>query len=117
MNTLVERVDRVYEPLGAAGWPAGRPYEPEPIMTVARSAGDVLPDHVLFEVGSIDRMYLNVWVARLAYRGVVQGCFVGHRGHQYASTALMDPMTKAFVVDIHVFVAARPGVGVLRQGA
>jgi hypothetical protein len=31
----------------------------------------------------------------------------GHRGHCYASTALMDPMTKAFVADIHGFVAAR----------
>jgi glucose-6-phosphate dehydrogenase-like protein len=37
----------------------------------------------------------------------VQGFFVGHRGHHYASTALMGPMTKAFVADIHGFVAAR----------
>ena len=76
-------------------------------MTVARSVGDVLSDHVLFEVESIDRMYLNVWVPRLAYGGGVQGFFVGHRGHHYASTALMDPMTKAFVADIHGFVAAQ----------
>jgi hypothetical protein len=48
-----------------------------------------------------------VWVPRLAYGGGVQGFFVGHRGHHYASTALMDPMTKAFVADIHGFVAAR----------
>ena len=52
-------------------------------------------------------MYLNVWVPRLAYGAGVQGFFVGHRGHHYASTALMDPMTKAFVADIHGFVAAR----------
>jgi hypothetical protein len=32
--------------------------------------------------------------ARLAYGGGVQGFFVGHRGHHYASTALMDPMPK-----------------------
>ncbi len=76
-------------------------------MTVARSAADVLDDHVVFEVESIDRMYLNVWQPRLAYRGGVQGFFVGHRGHHYASTALMDPMTKTFVADIHGFVAAR----------
>ena len=44
---------------------------------------------------------------RLAYGAGVQGFFVGHRGHHYASTALMDPMTKAFVADIHGFVAAR----------
>jgi len=76
-------------------------------MTVARSAGDVLSDHTVFEVESIDRMYLNVWVPRLAYGAGVQGFFVGHRGHHYASTALMDPMTKAFVADIHGFVTAR----------
>src|SRR5687768_13052487 len=52
-------------------------------------------------------MYLNVWQPRLAYGGGVQGFFVGHRGYHYASTALMDPMTKAFVADIHGFVAAR----------
>jgi len=76
-------------------------------MTVARSVADVLADHVTFEVESIDRMYLNVWVPRLAYGGGVSGFFVGHRGHHYASTALMDPMTKAFITDIHGFVAAR----------
>ena len=76
-------------------------------MTVARSVSDVLDDHVVFEVESIDRMYLNVWQPRLAYGGGVQGFFVGHRGYHYASTALMDPMTKAFVADIHGFVAAR----------
>jgi hypothetical protein len=76
-------------------------------MTVARTAGEVLSHHVEFEVECIDRMYLNVWVPRLAYGGGVQGFFVGHRGHHYASTALMDPMTKAFVADIHGFVAAR----------
>jgi hypothetical protein len=76
-------------------------------MTVARSAGDVVSDHTVFEIECIDRMYLNVWVPRLAYGAGVKGFFVGHRGHRYASTALMDPMTKAFVADIHGFVAAR----------
>jgi len=76
-------------------------------VTVARSVADVLNDHAVFEIESIDRMYLNVWQPRLAYGGGVQGFFVGHRGYHYASTALMDPMTKAFVTDIHGFVAAR----------
>src|SRR3954465_13908261 len=76
-------------------------------MTVARSVSDVPDEHGVFEVESIDRMYLNVWQPRLAYGGGVQGFFVGHRGYHYASTALMDPMTKAFVADIHGFVAAR----------
>ncbi len=76
-------------------------------MTVARTVADVLADHVQFEVECIDRMYLNVWVPRLAYGGGVAGFFVGHRGHSYASTALMDPMAKAFVADIHGFVFSR----------
>jgi hypothetical protein len=76
-------------------------------MTVTRSVSDVLDGHVVFEVESIDRMYLNVWQPRLAYGGGVAGFFVGHRGYHYASTALMDPMTKAFVAGIHGFVAAR----------
>jgi len=76
-------------------------------MTVARSVADVLDDHVQFEVECIDRIYLNVWVLRVAYGGGVAGFFVGHRGHVYASTALMDPMAKAFVADIHGFVSAR----------
>jgi hypothetical protein len=76
-------------------------------MTVARSVADVLDQHVSFEVECIDRMYLNVWQPRLAYGGGVQGFFVAHRGHHYASTALMDPMTKTFVAEVHGFVAAR----------
>ncbi|HET7386108.1 MAG TPA: hypothetical protein VFJ19_05510, partial [Nocardioidaceae bacterium] len=76
-------------------------------MTVARSVADVLSGHVQFEVECIDRMYLNVWVPRLAYGGGVAGFFVGHRGWAYASTALMDPMAKAFVAAIHGFVSAR----------
>jgi hypothetical protein len=77
------------------------------MMTLARGVADVLADHVSFEVESIDRIYLNVWQPRLAYGGGVSGFFVGHRGHEYASTALMDPMTKAFVAGIHGFLAAR----------
>src|SRR5215203_4213421 len=80
-------------------------------MTVARSVADVLDDHVVFEVESIDRMYLNVWQPRLAYGGGVQGFFVGHRGYHYASTALMDPMTKAFVADIHGLASIRGTAG------
>ncbi len=75
-------------------------------MTLPRTVADVLSDHVTFEVECIDRMYLNVWMPRLAYGGGVAGFFVGHRGYRYASTALMDPMTKAFVADIHHFIAA-----------
>ena len=33
-------------------------------MTVVRSVADVLDDHVVFEVESNGRMYLNVWQPR-----------------------------------------------------
>ena len=76
-------------------------------MTLPRTVADVLSDHVRFEVECIDRMYLNLWQPRLAYGGGVAGFFTGHRGNVYTSTALMDPMSKAFVADIHHFIAAR----------
>jgi hypothetical protein len=76
-------------------------------MTLPCTVADVLSDHVRFEVECIDRMYLNLWQPRLAYGGGVAGFFTGHRGYAYASTALMDPMSKAFVADIHHFIAAR----------
>jgi hypothetical protein len=79
------RAGPVYEPPERlVGQLAARPTGA--LMTVARSVADVLDDHVVFEVESIDRMYLNVWQPRLAYGGGVSGFFVGHRGHHYAST-------------------------------
>jgi len=76
-------------------------------MTLPRSAADVLAGHVVFEVESIDRMYLNVWQPRLQHGAGAAAFFTSHRGHAYASTALMDPVTKAFVADIHHFIDAR----------
>jgi hypothetical protein len=67
---------------------------------------DVLSDHVVFQIESIDRMYLNVYQPRLQYGGGVSGFFVGHRGNRFASSALMQPMTDAFVANIHHYVAA-----------
>ena len=76
-------------------------------MTLPRTAADVLSGHVVFEVESIDRMYLNVWQPRLQHGAGAAAFFTSHRGHTYASTALMDPMTKAFVAGIHHFIDAR----------
>jgi hypothetical protein len=76
-------------------------------MTLPRSAADVVSGHVLFEIESIDRMYLNVWQPRLQHGAGAAAFFTSHRGYAYASTALMDPMTKTFVADIHHFIDAR----------
>jgi hypothetical protein len=84
-------------------------------MTLPRSAADVLSGHVVFEIESIDRMYLNVWQPRLQHGGGAAAFFTSNRGYAYASTALMDPMTKAFVADIHHFIASA-GVDLVHFG-
>jgi hypothetical protein len=82
-------------------------------MTLPRSAADVLAGHVLFEIEAIDRMYLNLYQPRLQHGAGIAAFFTGHRGHRFASSALMAPMTVAFTADIDHFAAAR-GVEVVR---
>ena len=72
-------------------------------MTVPRTVADVLADHVTLEVECIDRMYLNVYQPRLQHVNGVVWFFRGHRGATFASSALMDPITKEFVGSIHRF--------------
>jgi hypothetical protein len=72
-------------------------------MTVARSVAEILADRVSLEVESIDRMFCNLYVPQLQHvNGVVQ-FFRGHRGQPFASSALMDPISKDFVASIHRF--------------
>jgi hypothetical protein len=75
-------------------------------MTVARSVAEVLADHVELEVECIDRMYLNAYVPLLQTEGGVAYFFREHRGHRFASSSLMAPMTRAFVAAIERFAAA-----------
>ena len=72
-------------------------------MTVARSVADVLDDHVTLEVECLDRMFLNVYQPRLQHVGGVVSFFRGHRGAAFASSALMDPISKAFVGALHLY--------------
>lgn len=76
-------------------------------MTVARSVADVLTDHVTLEIESIDRMYCNLYVPQLQHVNGVVGFFRGHRGMPFASSALMDPISKTFVAAIHRFCRDR----------
>jgi hypothetical protein len=48
-------------------------------MTLPRTTADVLTDHVVFEIESIDRMCLNVYQPKLQYGGGVSAFFAGHR--------------------------------------
>jgi hypothetical protein len=82
-------------------------------MTLPGSAAEVLAGHVLFEIEAIDRMYLNLYQPRLQHGAGIAAFFVGHRGHRFASSALMAPMTRAFTADIEHFIAAR-GVELVR---
>jgi hypothetical protein len=75
-------------------------------MTLPRTVADVLSQHVVFEIESIDRMYLNVFVPQLQRTGQVAGFVMRHRGFPIASTALVAPMSRQFVTDIHNFAAA-----------
>jgi hypothetical protein len=68
-------------------------------MSTPHSVADILKNHVNFELESIDRMYLNVYVPALQCEGGVVGFFRRHRGHRFASSALMDPMTRSFVAE------------------
>ena len=73
-------------------------------MTLPRSVADVLTDHVTMELECIDRMYLNLYQPKLMWSGGVVGFFKGHRQMPFASSALMDPISKDFVASIHRFI-------------
>lgn len=73
-------------------------------MTIPRTVAEVLDHHVVFELECIDRMYLNLYQPKLMWPGGVVGFFKGHRGMPFASGALMDPISKGFVAQIHRFV-------------
>ena len=81
-------------------------------MTVARSVAEVLEEHVTLEVESIDRMYLNVYVPLLQTEGGVAYFFREHRGHRFASSSLMAPMSRAFVAAVERF-AEQEGIEVV----
>src|SRR5450432_3646858 len=72
-------------------------------MSIPRTVAEVLREHVTLEVEGIDRMYLNVYVPALQRAGGVASFFRFQRGHQFASSALMDPITKAFIAQMEQF--------------
>ena len=82
-------------------------------MSVARSVSEVLSEHVTLEIEGIDRLYLNLYVPILQRPEGVGHFWIRHRGHQFASSALMAPMTAAFVAAIERF-ARQEGVDVVR---
>jgi len=75
-------------------------------MTLPRTVAEVLSDHVIFEIESIDRMLLHVYQPRLQYAPGVSNFFVKHRGHKFAGSVLMKQITDVFLANLHHWITA-----------
>jgi hypothetical protein len=62
---------------------------------------------VTLEISGIDRMYLNAFVPRLQTDVGVAAFLVKHRGNRFASSVLMDPISKAFIGKLESFARDR----------
>ena len=67
------------------------------------SVAEILDAHVSLELEGIDRMYLNVYVPTLQYPSGVASFLKKHRGHKYASSVLLEPISSEFVAKIEKF--------------
>ncbi len=76
-------------------------------MTLPRSVADVLSDHVVFELESIDRLYCNLYVPQLQRPEGIVGFIRGHLGQPIASTAVIAPMSRDFVARLGAFADQR----------
>jgi len=74
---------------------------------LAAPVAEILSKHVTLEVESIDRMYLNVYVPKLQTETGAVWFFRGHRQATYASSALMAPISRAFVSAIERYAEAQ----------
>jgi hypothetical protein len=81
-------------------------------MSVPRTVAEVINQHVTLEVEGIDRMYLNVYQPKLQHDRGVASFFRFHRGQTFASSALMEPISAAFIRDVEAFVE-RHGIDLL----
>ena len=76
---------------------------PELAVSLPHSVAEVIQKHVTLEVECIDRMYLNVYIPALQRERGVVSFFRFHRGETFASSALMDPISKGFIRNIASF--------------
>jgi hypothetical protein len=76
-------------------------------MSVPTSVAAILKGHVTLELESIDRMYCNLYIPQLQFTGGVLRFFHQQRGQPIASSALMDPISKAFIAALVRFAAER----------
>jgi len=72
-------------------------------MTLPRSVADVLSEHVVFELESIDRLYCNLYVPQLQRAEGIVGFIRSHLGQPIASTAVIAPMSRDFTARLRSF--------------
>lgn len=72
-------------------------------MSLPTSVADVIQDHVVLQLESIDRMYMNLYQPRLQHGKGAAGFFRFHRGEAFATALVMSRMTRRFVANIEEF--------------
>jgi hypothetical protein len=55
-------------------------------MNLKPSVAELQKEHIVMELESIDRMYLNAYVPQLTTEAGVAGSVRGYLGHRFAST-------------------------------
>jgi hypothetical protein len=73
---------------------------------VRKNVAEILQNHVTFELEAIDRMYLNAYVPSLQTGGGLVWCLKTQLDCRVPSTAMVAPMSAAFVEAIERFVQA-----------
>ena len=72
-------------------------------MNLKPSVAELQKEHVVMELESIDRMYLNAYVPQLTTEAGVAGFVRGYLGNRFASTKQVAEMTESFVESIMQF--------------
>jgi hypothetical protein len=72
-------------------------------MNLKPSVAELQKEHIVMELESIDRMYLNAYVPQLTTEAGVAGFVRGYLGHRFASTKQVAEMTESFVEAIMQF--------------
>jgi hypothetical protein len=73
-------------------------------MTLPLSVAQLQQDHVVLELESLDRLYLNAYVPKLTSAAGVAGFLRGYLGHRFASTKYAGEMTDRFITRIRDFL-------------
>ena len=70
---------------------------------MAPTLAEIMDEHVTLEIESIDRLYLNGYIPGLQTPAAVAYFLRQHRGARFASSMLLDPLSKDFTASIDRF--------------